>query len=109
MLRAPWRAPILVAVSNDTVQQLGIRGRVQGVGYRWAMVAEARRLGLRGWVRNRSDGTVQALVAGPPAEVQRLIDWARRGPPGAWVAGVDIHPAPADAADCAGFDQRPTA
>lgn len=96
---------------DETTFSLDIRGRVQGVGYRWAMVSEARRLGLRGWVRNRPDGSVQALVAGPAAELQRLVDWARRGPQGARVAGVEVEPAEGGSsafADFAGFEQRPS-
>lgn len=59
---------------------LRIRGRVQGVGYRWSFCAEAQRLALAGWVRNRHDGTVEALVCGPPGAIEELLRWARRGP-----------------------------
>lgn len=94
------------------VQRLLIHGGVQGVGYRWSMVAEARLLGLRGWVRNRRDGSVEALVTGPAAALDRLLAWARHGPRGATVSRVDVQPAePAQAAEadgCAGFEQRPT-
>ncbi|HYF06614.1 MAG TPA: acylphosphatase [Acetobacteraceae bacterium] len=57
-----------------------ISGRVQGIGYRDWMVREARRLGVIGWVRNRRDGTVEALVAGEIAAVQALLSACRRGP-----------------------------
>ena len=57
-----------------------IAGRVQRIGYRQWMVAEARRLGVDGWVRNRADGTVEALVAGDIAAVQALLSACRRGP-----------------------------
>jgi len=59
---------------------LRIEGRVQGVGFRDWMVKEATRLGLHGWVRNRPDGSVQALISGEEAAVQALVTAARRGP-----------------------------
>ena len=90
----------------ETVLRLEIRGLVQGVGYRWSMAEEARRLGIRGWVRNRRDGSVEAMVAGPPQAVERIVAWARRGPRSAAVAAVDIHPGEG-AFDA--FDQWPTA
>lgn len=74
-----------------------IRGHVQGVGYRNALHAQATALGLSGWVRNRSDGSVEALVAGPPAAVEAILEWARRGPPAARVSHVDWTPAEAPA------------
>ncbi|HEX3140738.1 MAG TPA: acylphosphatase, partial [Rhizobacter sp.] len=63
---------------NDSVLRLEIRGVVQGVGYRWFMVQAARRLGIGGWVRNRRDGSVEAVVAGPPAALEQIVGWARR-------------------------------
>lgn len=67
-----------------------VTGRVQGVGFRYALRAEAERLGTRGWVRNRRDGAVEALVAGDPDAVEGVIAWAHDGPPSARVADVDV-------------------
>jgi acylphosphatase len=63
-----------------TALLLTIEGRVQGVGYRDWMVREAQRHGLQGWVRNRPDGSVQALVAGEATAVRTVIEACRRGP-----------------------------
>lgn len=73
----------------ETVLRLEIRGAVQGVGYRWSMVEQARRLGVRGWVRNRRDGSVEAIVAGPAEAVEDIVRWAWQGPPSAVVSAVD--------------------
>ena len=67
---------------------LQITGRVQGVFYRGAMQDEARRHGVRGWVRNRVDGSVEAVLEGDAGAVRRVADWARTGPPGARVRDV---------------------
>jgi acylphosphatase len=69
---------------------LSISGRVQGVNYREAMRQEAGRLGVTGWVRNRRDGSVEAVVDGEASEVQAMIAWAHRGPPSARVTGVQV-------------------
>ena len=69
-------------------RQLVIRGRVQGVGYRMAMTEAAVALGVAGWVRNRRDGAVEALVQGDDATVERVLAWCRRGPPGANVTAI---------------------
>ena len=71
-------------------RHLAVRGRVQGVGFRYALQHEARRLGLTGWVRNRHDGSVEAAVCGPPEAVEKLIDWARHGPPSARVTDLKV-------------------
>ena len=67
-----------------------VRGRVQGVWYRGSMQEEAARLRVGGWVRNRSDGTVEAEIEGERADVDALIAWAHHGPPGARVADVSV-------------------
>ena len=89
-------------------QRLRIRGRVQGVGYRYALRQAAQHAAVAGWVRNRTDGSVEALVQGPPERVAELVAWARRGPPGARVDELLIDPAPDEPAHGA-FELRPTA
>ena len=86
--------------------RLVIRGRVQGVGYRWWARGQARRLKLVGWVRNRSDGAVELLAAGPPGAVEHLVDACRRGPSAAQVTSVERFEA--DNQDLDSFDERPT-
>lgn len=71
-------------------RQLVVRGVVQGVGYRAALVAEARRLGVAGWVRNCPDGAVEAHVIGEVGAVEALVEWARRGPRLAAVSNVEV-------------------
>ena len=71
------------------VKRLLISGRVQGVGYRYQMVDVARGLGLTGWVRNRRDGSVEAMVSGTPDAVEKIIAWAQRGPGHAVVTAVE--------------------
>ena len=87
----------MTASAESGARLVRIRGHVQGVGYRNALHARATALGLFGWVRNRSDGSVEALVAGPPAAVEAILEWARRGPPAARVSLVDWTPAEAPA------------
>lgn len=70
--------------------RLVIHGRVQGVFYRDSMRIEAQRLGVSGWVRNRSDGSVEAAVHGDAVAVDALVRWARRGPDLAHVERVEI-------------------
>lgn len=83
---------------------LAISGRVQGVGYRDWLVREAQRLGLRGWVRNRPDRSVQALVAGDAAQVRAMIAACQRGPLLARVTAVAE--TPAEVPEEAGFSRR---
>jgi len=65
-----------------------VRGDVQGVGFRYFLMREARSLGLRGWVRNREDGSVELTAEGPRPELERLLEAARRGPSHAHVTDV---------------------
>ena len=71
---------------------LVIHGRVHGVFFRDSMRHEAQKLGVAGWVHNRSDGTVEAAVQGEPAAVDAIVRWAQRGPQHAQVERVDIEP-----------------
>lgn len=87
-------------------RRLAIRGRVQGVGFRYAMVRAALRFGVTGWVRNRADGSVESVVQGAPDAVAAIIAWARRGPDAAIVESVDV--SEADGA-FSSFESRPTA
>jgi acylphosphatase len=76
-------------MSAQTIRHVVIRGRVQGVGYRVFTEYAALDHGLSGWVRNRRDGAVEAVFAGPPEAVAAVIEACRRGPPGARVDAVD--------------------
>lgn len=87
--------------------RLTINGRVQGVGYRDWTITTARRLGLTGWVRNRTDGAVEALIVGDDSAVGEMINACRRGPPAARVDNVDIEPVDLDVLP-QGFMQLPT-
>lgn len=86
-------------------RHLSIKGRVQGVGFRFYMERKARELGVTGWVRNRRDGSVEAVVQGAPEAVEAMTAWARRGPPSAVVAEVKVGEADGE---FAGFEVRPT-
>jgi len=86
-------------------RHLTISGRVQGVGYRFYMQRKARELGLTGWVRNRHDGSVEAMIQGSPEGVEAMTVWARRGPPSAAVTDVRIADGGGDYAE---FETRPT-
>jgi acylphosphatase len=74
----------------NTVKHVVIRGRVQGVGFRAFVEDTAERLGAEGWVRNRRDGTVEAVFAGPEATVDQAIEACRHGPRSARVTSVDV-------------------
>ncbi len=87
-------------------RRLVIHGRVQGVGFRASLSREAQKAGVTGWVRNRREGTVEAMICGSDEAVAALIAWSRRGPPGARVDRVEVELGSGEFAD---FEQRPTA
>lgn len=86
--------------------RLLVHGRVQGVGFRAYVVYKAGVHGVSGWVRNRSDGTVEAIVQGEDAAVEAMIAAAHRGPRASQVLKVEVGEA---AGRFSGFEQRPTA
>ena len=88
------------------VRHLVITGRVQGVAYRASLARAAQDLGASGWVRNRADGSVEALVSGTVKAIEDFVQACIKGPPGARVSAFEISDAknPAEA----GFVQRPT-
>ena len=88
-------------------RHLSITGRVQGVFYRDWLIGQARALGISGWVRNRPDGSVEAVVDGAPDTVEAIIDRARQGSAASRVADVVIGDAPDE--PLSGFVKRPTA
>jgi len=90
---------------ETVTRHLIITGRVQGVGYRFYMERRARELGVTGWVRNRRDGTVEAVIQGGRDAVETMISWARRGPPSAVVAEVRVTEG---SGEFSGFETRPT-
>jgi acylphosphatase len=92
-------------MSERITRRLVIRGRVQGVFYRESMRQEAARLGVTGWVSNRLDGNVEAIVQGPADAVEAITRWARRGPEDARVSAVEVSEA---SGEFARFEKRPT-
>jgi acylphosphatase len=86
-------------------RRLLVTGRVQGVGYRDWLVAEATAAGLSGWVRNLADGRVEALLAGDADALARTLAACRHGPPAARVDGIAEHPA--DPPGTSGFRRAP--
>jgi acylphosphatase len=86
-----------------------VRGRVQGIGYRYACVQQARALGITGWVRNRMDDSVEAMLQGTPQQVARMCEWMRDDMPAALVEQMDVAEVSPPFARFDGFEQRPTA
>lgn len=103
-LGLPPASGIIRAMAAHVARSVTIHGHVQGVWFRDSARYEARSLGVGGWVRNRSDGTVQAWLEGPPDAVAAIIDWCRVGPPRARVERVDVTEAEPEGVD--GFDVR---
>lgn len=89
-----------------TSLRLRIEGHVQAVGYRNFMIEEARKLGVDGWVRNRSDGSVEALVSGETKIVEALIATCAKGPEGSRIKHIDMETVEAPAEK--GFNRRPS-
>ena len=88
------------------IVRVTVRGRVQGVGFRDWVARKARALELAGWVRSRSDGSVEIFAAGEPRAIEQLVEAARQGPSLARVAELDVEDAQAEVP--AGFTRRPT-
>jgi acylphosphatase len=86
-------------------KHLIVSGRVQGVGFREYLRREAERLNVKGWVRNRHDGTVEAMLHGWPENVAEIVNWARRGPPSARVTAIQVNDA---AGEFESFEQHPS-
>jgi acylphosphatase len=76
-----------------------IRGRVQGVGFRWYARERASSLGLSGWVRNLPDRMVEAVFQGEEALVDDMVEWCRRGSPAASVKSVTVQDEPVSTAE----------
>ena len=92
----------------DVTAHLRITGRVQGVGYRYSLLNEAVAAGLTGWVRNRHDGSVEAVLQGTREAIDKVIAWSRKGPPASRVDDVEVSLDP-ESRRYGGFEQRPTA
>jgi len=95
-----------MADDEITSLRLRIEGFVQSVGYRNFAIEEARKLALDGWIRNRSDGTVEALVSGSTKSVEAFVSACARGPAGAKITSIDLHNSEPPAEK--GFHRRPS-
>ncbi|KAK7267724.1 hypothetical protein RIF29_20402 [Crotalaria pallida] len=106
-LRRPLSAMTTPHDSSPTkTDRVVIKGRVQGVFYRNWTMDNAKQLGLKGWVRNRRDGSVEALFSGSPDTVQEMEQRCRRGPPDAIVTGLEVFPSSDDPGT--GFERKQT-
>ena len=93
-------------MNERVTRRLRIEGRVQGVWFRESMREQAERFGVTGWVRNRLDGSVEAVVQGSPQAVAAITVWARRGPDHADVRRLEESDEPAGTFTA--FEKRPT-
>ena len=91
---------------SDAIRHVTISGRVQGVGYRYFVERQAQSRDLEGWVRNRRDGSVEAVFSGATDTVAQMLARCRQGPPASKVQVVEV--AEAEALPPDGFDVRPT-
>jgi acylphosphatase len=91
---------------STVARRIVVRGRVQGVGYRFTMVGVASHAGVQGWVRNRRDGSVEAFVQGDGAAVLAVVAWCESGPEGSQVTDVEVSDVAPDPA-LRGFATRP--
>ncbi|XP_034913832.1 uncharacterized protein [Populus alba] len=109
---SPPQSPSTKTVMKDDKKEVGffvrvmIKGRVQGVFFRNWTVENATRLGLKGWVKNRRDGSVEALFSGDSDNVQEMEQRCRRGPPDAMVTGFQVFPSTDDPGT--GFQRKAT-
>jgi acylphosphatase len=85
------------AMADQKAISATVTGRVQGVGYRYAAMAVAKGLGLKGWVRNTPDGSVEAWAQGDDAVVSAFVEYLKQGPRSARVASVDVRSVAPDA------------
>ncbi|XP_015951573.1 uncharacterized protein LOC107476286 [Arachis duranensis] len=92
--------------ASTKTERVVVKGKVQGVFYRNWTIENATQLGLKGWVRNRRDGSVEALFSGPSDAVQEMEQRCRRGPPDAIVTGFEAFPSTDDPGN--GFEGKPT-
>lgn len=92
-------------MANIIRQRVVISGMVQGVFFRVRTQEKARDFGLTGWVKNKADGSVEAVFEGAPEKVEAIIKWCRQGPSGAQVTDVTVSPEEATSSDT-GFEIR---
>jgi acylphosphatase len=93
-------------MTDRMTRRIVVHGRVQGVGFRESLRQQADAAGVAGWVRNRQDGTVEAVLHGDAPAVEAVLTWASRGPPAALVESLDVEPAEGE---YTAFEHRPTA